>query len=57
MHRLEETLEKGTAAGQSFFVGKLNSFWECGLAKITIYAGYAEKRRKYLQKGAFLGII
>lgn len=54
MHRLEETLEKGTVAGQSFFVGKLNSFWECGLAKITIYA---EKRRKYLQKGAFFGII
>lgn len=54
---MEETLKKGTAAGQSFFVGKLNSFWECGLAKITIYAGYAEKRRKYLQKGAFFGII
>ena len=52
-----ETLKKRTAAGQSFFVGKLNSFLECRLSKITIYAGYAESTRKYLQKGAFFGII
>lgn len=50
-------LKKGTAAGQSFFVGKLNSFLECRLSKITIYAGYAESTRKYLQKGVFFGII